>query len=128
MVNLLIFLKYALKYISLNLFQILTLTSGGRFSKTISKNVDILIAEDENSDSSKTAKARKLGIKIMGENVLFESKKSLSSTEKVNSGNDNDDYSIQPKNILNEGDKITIQGDSGSEYYIKRVSDHYYCT
>lgn len=50
---------------------------GGKVLKAISNNVDYLINNDINSNSSKNTKAKELGIKIINENELFELTKNL---------------------------------------------------
>ena len=46
--------------------------NGGKVVKAISNNVDYLINNDINSTSSKSTKAKELGIKIISEDTLLE--------------------------------------------------------
>ena len=45
--------------------------SGNGYSETFSKSIDYLVVSDPNSQSSKTVKARKNGIKIIDQNELL---------------------------------------------------------
>ena len=66
----------------------------------------------------------------MGEKVLLEAKKSLTENNTTQQHLQDDDFfdKNKPKNHINDGEKITFKGDSGTEYYMKRVGVTYYCT
>jgi len=45
-------------------------SNGGKYSASLSKKVTHLVTNDPHSDSTKTSKAKKMGIKIVGEDFL----------------------------------------------------------
>lgn len=107
-------------------FESLILANGGTFAPSVTKKVTHLIAADPDAATTKLEKARKSGIKIVGENFLdgltlnpiIESEDNCATSESS---------APQPKNKMNDGDVVKVSGGS-SDYEIRFRSGVYYCT
>lgn len=109
---------------------------GHSFSETITKKVTVLVTDDVNGTSTKLDKARKYGIRIVGED-FFQTREQTASEPAVDDVHGGDggkeDASLVRANpnspwiILKEGDAINVSG-SASNYQVRLRGGNYYCT